>query len=71
MKVNTIRIFNFEVENLSNGGCSNGQYPKWKGVTGEGKPIGGTTCQCMRGCSNTDELIWDYDNPKEARLVVI
>jgi hypothetical protein len=40
-----------------NSGCNNGNYPSWTAETLSGKKIGGITCGCHRGCSNTDTIV--------------
>ena len=47
---------NFEQEEMENAGCNNGNYPAWTGVTEDGKKIGGISCRCCAGCSNTDRF---------------
>lgn len=51
-----IKISNLEIEKLENPGCNNGNYSAWQGIDESGKVIGGITCRCLNGCSNTDRL---------------
>jgi hypothetical protein len=51
-------VYDLEVENLQNAGCTNGQYPRWWGRI-DGHDVSGVTCNCRRGCSNTDCLETD------------
>jgi hypothetical protein len=50
-------IKNLEIFFEDNSGCNNGNYPEWTAETLSGKKIGGITCRCGRGCSNTDAII--------------
>ena len=44
------------LEELDNGGCNNGHYPRYIITLDNSLQVMGMTCNCNRGCSNTDTL---------------
>ena len=51
-----------EVEVLENAGCNNGNYPSYRVLNLDGEVVeGGITCNCGKGCSDTDDIS-KYEN---------
>ena len=51
-----LKVKSIRVEELYNGGCNNGNYPRYTIILDNDLQVMGMTCNCSRGCSNTDRL---------------
>ena len=49
-----VRVKRFEVEDIPNAGCDNGNYPSYTITLYDGRKLTGRTCRCRNGCSGTD-----------------
>jgi hypothetical protein len=49
-----MKIKFIEIESMENAGCNNGNYPGYRITLENGEQIMGITCNCGKGCAETD-----------------